>query len=57
MSLRNREDTKGIPIIMITSRSQDKHRELAQHAGVDAYITKPYNEGELLKLIRQSVAA
>ena len=57
MSLRSREETKGIPIIMITSRSQDKHRELAQHAGVDAYITKPYNEGELLKLIRQSVAA
>lgn len=57
MSLRNREDTKKVPIIMITSRSQDKHRELAQHAGVDAYITKPYNEGELLKLIRQAVAA
>ena len=29
MSLRNREDTKKVPIIMITSRSQDKHRELA----------------------------
>ena len=56
-SLRNREETKALPIIMITSRSQDKHRELAQQAGVDAYITKPYNEGELLKLIRQAVAA
>lgn len=56
-SLRNREDTRALPIIMITSRSQDKHRELAQNAGVDAYITKPYNEGELLKLIRQAVAA
>lgn len=56
-SLRNREDTKALPIIMITSRSQDKHRELAQNAGVDAYITKPYNEGELLKLIRQKIAA
>ncbi|MDO4795590.1 MAG: response regulator [Brachymonas sp.] len=56
-SLRSREDTRDLPIIMITSRSQDKHRELAQHAGVNAYITKPYNEGELLRLIRQSVAA
>ena len=57
MSLRGRDETKALPIVMITSRSQDKHRELAQNAGVSAYITKPYNEGELLKLIRQTVAA
>ena len=56
-SLRNREDTKNMPIIMITSRSQDKHRELAEKAGVNAYITKPYNDGELLKAIRHAVAA
>ena len=56
-SLRNREDTKNMPIIMITSRSQDKHRELAEKAGVNAYITKPYNDGELVKAIRNAVAA
>lgn len=54
-SLRNQAATKDLPIIMITSRSQEKHRELAKQAGVSAYITKPYNEGDLLKVIRSSV--
>ena len=34
---------------MITSRSQEKHRKLATQAGVDTYITKPYNDGDLLQ--------
>jgi chemosensory pili system protein ChpA (sensor histidine kinase/response regulator) len=54
--LREREDMKGMPIIMITSRSQDKHRRMAEQAGVDTYITKPYNDGELLQTIRRTIA-
>ncbi|MBP8794980.1 MAG: response regulator, partial [Brachymonas sp.] len=53
MSLRGRDETKALPIVMITSRSQDKHRELAERAGVNFYITKPYNEAELLQAIRK----
>ena len=55
--IRGRDDMKGVPIIMITSRSQDKHRRMAQQAGVDTYITKPYNDGELLDTIRRHLAA
>jgi chemosensory pili system protein ChpA (sensor histidine kinase/response regulator) len=55
--LRGRDDMKDIPIIMITSRSQDKHRRMAQEAGVDTYLTKPYNDAELLETIRQAVHA
>jgi chemosensory pili system protein ChpA (sensor histidine kinase/response regulator) len=55
--IRGRDDLKGLPVIMITSRSQDKHRRMAREAGVDAYITKPYNDGELLQAIRQHMAA
>lgn len=54
--LREREDMKGMPIIMITSRSQDKHRRMAEQAGVDTYITKPYNDGDLLQAIRRTIA-
>ncbi len=36
-----------IPIIMITSRSTGKHKQLAQSKGVDIYLTKPYSEQEL----------
>ena len=55
--IRGREDMKDLPVIMITSRSQEKHRGLATQAGVDTYITKPYNEGDLLRTIRQALAA
>ena len=55
--IRGRDDTKTLPIIMVTSRSQEKHRRLAAQAGVDTYVTKPYNDAELLDLIRQSLVA
>ena len=55
--IRSREDLKGLPVIMVTSRSQEKHRRLAEQAGVDTYVTKPYNDGELLQQIRQALAA
>ena len=54
--IRARADLQGLPVIMITSRSQEKHRRLATEAGVDTYITKPYNDGELLQTIRQALA-
>ncbi|MFN0315598.1 MAG: response regulator, partial [Burkholderiales bacterium] len=38
----------NLPIIMITSRSTAKHREQATSAGVNAYLTKPFSEDELL---------
>ena len=55
--VRHDEQLKDLPIIMITSRSQDKHRDLAERAGINAYITKPYNESDLVKTIRNAVAA
>ncbi len=41
-----------VPIIMITSRIADKHRHYAEEIGVNHYLGKPYNEEELLNLIR-----
>lgn len=55
--IRGRDDLKAVPVIMITSRSQEKHRRLAEKAGVSRYFTKPYNENELLQSIRQALAA
>jgi chemosensory pili system protein ChpA (sensor histidine kinase/response regulator) len=39
---------KHIPIIMITSRTADKHRAYAKEIGVNVYLGKPYQEEELL---------
>jgi len=46
--VRANELTRDLPIIMITSRSADKHRQHALELGVDVYMGKPYQEAELL---------
>jgi chemosensory pili system protein ChpA (sensor histidine kinase/response regulator) len=43
---------KDLPIIMITSRIAEKHREHARELGVDHYLGKPYSEEELLSLVK-----
>ena len=42
----------GLPIIMITSRIAEKHRDHARTLGVNHYLGKPYSEDELLRLVR-----
>jgi chemosensory pili system protein ChpA (sensor histidine kinase/response regulator) len=44
-----------IPIIMITSRTAEKHRNFALQIGVNEYLGKPYQEDELLGLIARYV--
>jgi chemosensory pili system protein ChpA (sensor histidine kinase/response regulator) len=44
---------KMLPIIMITSRIAEKHREHATALGVNHYLGKPYSEEELLSLVRR----
>jgi chemosensory pili system protein ChpA (sensor histidine kinase/response regulator) len=46
----------GLPIITITSRIAEKHREHAMALGVNHYLGKPYSEEELLSLIRRYTA-
>jgi len=41
----------GLPVVMITSRIAQKHRDYAAELGVDHYLGKPYSEDELLQLV------
>jgi chemotaxis protein histidine kinase CheA/ActR/RegA family two-component response regulator len=50
-AMRNRPATAHTPVIMITSRFTDKHRALAQEAGVNGFLTKPYTEDTLLSMV------
>src|SRR5690606_29895364 len=50
-NIRDDERTRGIPIIMITSRTAAKHRNFAMELGVNEYLGKPYQEDVLLELI------
>jgi chemosensory pili system protein ChpA (sensor histidine kinase/response regulator) len=46
--MRNDTRLKSVPIIMITSRTADKHRNHALEIGVNVYLGKPYQEQQLL---------
>jgi len=46
--IRRSERLKNIPVIMITSRTGEKHRRHAMELGVNRYLGKPYQEADLL---------
>lgn len=46
----------SLPIVMITSRIAEKHREHARELGVNHYLGKPYSEEELLSLVKHYCA-
>ena len=48
---------QGLPVVMITSRIAQKHRDYAAELGVDHYLGKPYSEEELLSLVSRYVQA
>ncbi len=56
-TVRSQSATRGLPVVMITSRSADKHRKRAMELGAAAYVTKPYQDESLTELIRQLTAA
>ncbi len=47
---------RELPVIMITSRIAQKHRDYAAELGVDHYLGKPYSEEDLLALIGRYTA-
>jgi chemosensory pili system protein ChpA (sensor histidine kinase/response regulator) len=50
--VRNEPRLRNIPIIMITSRTGDKHRQRAMQIGVNRYLGKPFQESDLLENIQ-----
>ncbi|TCV82367.1 hybrid sensor histidine kinase/response regulator [Sulfurirhabdus autotrophica] len=56
-NVRGDSKTANIPIIMITSRTAEKHRNYAKELGVDVYLGKPYQEEELLEHIESFIKA
>jgi chemosensory pili system protein ChpA (sensor histidine kinase/response regulator) len=51
--MRNDPRLKSVPIIMITSRTGDKHRQRAFEIGVDRYLGKPYQEADLMRNVQE----
>jgi chemosensory pili system protein ChpA (sensor histidine kinase/response regulator) len=44
---------RHVPVVMITSRAGQKHRKKARSAGANAYLTKPYQEAELVEQVSE----
>ncbi len=51
-TIRNDATLAGLPVVMITSRMAQKHRDHARELGADHYLGKPYSEDELLALVK-----
>jgi len=52
-NIRGDARLRDLPVIMITSRIAQKHRDYAAELGVDHYLGKPYSEEDLLALINR----
>lgn len=53
--VRDSVRTKNMPVIMITSRSTEKHRQMGKDAGVDVYLTKPFSDDLLVEHVDRLV--
>ena len=49
--VRSDSRLRGVPIIMVTSRAGQKHRKRARKIGANGYLTKPYQEAELIEQV------
>jgi chemosensory pili system protein ChpA (sensor histidine kinase/response regulator) len=54
-ALRSSAEFRNLPIVMLTSRAGEKHRQKAFRLGATEYLVKPYEEDTLLKVIRRVV--
>ncbi len=51
--MKNDSRLRNVPIMMITSRSGEKHRQRAMEIGVERYLGKPYQESDLLRQVQE----
>ena len=49
--LRNNPETAGIKVVLITARAQEDDRHRGEQIGVDAYLTKPFDPAEMIRVV------
>lgn len=52
-ALRSRPETRHTPVVVMTTRARDKHRQMAMNLGADSYLPKPVEERMLLKEVER----
>lgn len=53
--LKSKEETKGIPIVVLTAKVEEESRRRAVEAGADSYMTKPFRPEELWQEIKKFI--
>jgi DNA-binding response OmpR family regulator len=56
-TLRQRAETRGTPIIMLTTRGEGRNVQAGYESGCNDYITKPIDSVELLAKVRSFLAS
>jgi CheY-like chemotaxis protein len=57
VQLGNNPETAGIKVVLITARAQEDDRDRGQQIGVDAYLTKPFDPAEMIRVVRALAGA
>ena len=55
--LRRNPDTSAIKVVLITARAQDEDRNRGEQVGADAYLTKPFDPAEMIRVVRELAGA
>ena len=53
VALRAQVSTTNLPVLMLTAKGQGRDREAAIHAGVSAFMTKPFANADIRAMVRQ----
>lgn len=54
--LRAQESTRDLPVLMLTARGQAKDRQMAERAGANRFMTKPFSNADVLENVRALAA-
>ena len=57
MHLRQTPETKHIPVMVVTSRAGEKHRDRAMKEGASAFLTKPVQDEQLIAAVQELIGA
>jgi CheY-like chemotaxis protein len=55
--LRKNPETAGIKVVLISARAQEDDQARGRDIGVDAYLTKPFDPAEMIRVVRELAGA
>ena len=57
VQLRKSPETAHIKVLLITARAQEDDKTRGAHVGADAYLTKPFDPNEMIRVVRELAGA